>query len=233
VRIVATSDLHGTLPEIPPCDLLLIAGDVTPVWNHERNFQALWLRSKFSDWLNSVPADEIVGVGGNHDFELAESPFLSYDLPWRYLDNEAVTISGLKIWGSPLSPTFGNWAFMRDDRGLAEEWAKIPEDVDILMVHGPPFGHRDVTTFYTEHPKHVGSMSLANRLYYEDFPNLQPYDWVDPPTSVGSIHIHEDDDSKPIRRKPKIPFGFQAPQTKVSNRARKRAARTRRTSRPN
>jgi Icc-related predicted phosphoesterase len=182
VHIVATSDLHGTLPEIPPCDLLLIAGDVTPVWNHERNFQALWLRREFSNWLNSVPADEIVGVGGNHDFELAESPFLSYDLPWTYLDNEAVTVSGLKIWGSPLSPTFGNWAFMRDDRGLAEEWAKIPEDVDILMVHGPPFGHRDVTTFYTKYTKHVGSMSLANRLYYEDFPNLR---------LIICGHIHE------------------------------------------
>lgn len=72
MKVVATSDLHGFLPQIPPCDLLLIAGDVCPVWNHRLPFQRKWLRETFTPWLESLPARKIVGVWGNHD-SIAES----------------------------------------------------------------------------------------------------------------------------------------------------------------
>jgi Icc-related predicted phosphoesterase len=171
MRIVAIADLHGTLPRIPECDLLLIGGDVTPVWNHSRQYQARWLRGEFSTWLVQQPAKQIVGIGGNHDFVLQESETLGRELPWIYLDNSEFEVDGLKIWGSPLSPTFGNWAFMRDDRGLGEVWETIPNDVDILMVHGPMFGYQDGVKFPVGH--HAGSVSLTNRLMYEEYPNLK------------------------------------------------------------
>ena len=53
----------------------------------------------------------------------------------------------MKIWGSPVTPTFFNWAF-NVDRGKAIEkyWNMIPVDTDILLTHGPVKGMLDRTT---------------------------------------------------------------------------------------
>jgi len=190
MKIVATSDFHGYLPEsgsVPECDLLLIAGDVCPVWDHNLEFQARYLRTTFSDWLKAQPAKIIVGVGGNHDFVLQRDPGLGYELPWTYLNNGAATIvlSGeepVKIWGSAYSPTFGRWAFMRDDKDLAKTWETIPTDTDIILVHGPPFGYGDKVNNNWNPDPNVGSRTLMNRLWYGDFLNLK---------LIVSGHIHE------------------------------------------
>lgn len=216
MRIVATSDFHGFLPEIPECDLLLIGGDICPVENHDRKFQADWLRGEFRDWLAEQPALVKIWTGGNHDFVLQDwrnKPEKIQGIGGKYLDNTWLEIPGvaapfdrpLKIWASPMSPTFGNWAFMRDDRGLGEIWETIPRDIDILMVHGPMHGYGDGVPEYVLRPRlgsgigskedawdswhkeylgdeHVGSVSLLNRLAYEEFPNLKLFVFG---------HIHE------------------------------------------
>ena len=63
MRIVALSDQHGYLPEIPPCDLLIIAGDVCPdrfgpfVAMHNPDQQKSWfdrnVRANSTDILES------------------------------------------------------------------------------------------------------------------------------------------------------------------------------------
>jgi Icc-related predicted phosphoesterase len=185
MHIVLTSDLHGTLPDIPECDLLLIVGDVTPVWNHDRAYQADWLRTRFSTWLNSVPANDVVWVAGNHDFVLEESKKLGAQLPGHYLQDSMVEVAGLKIWGSPFSNQFGDWAFMGEEYVLGPIWEIIPRDIDILLTHGPAFKYGDLVPprwrRVGEDP-HVGSVSLAHQLENEEWPNLKVH-------AYG--HIHE------------------------------------------
>jgi Icc-related predicted phosphoesterase len=160
VRVAAISDLHGFLPDVPACDVLLVAGDVCPVQDHALDYQRRWLEGPFSDWLNDLEAGAIVGIAGNHDFVAEADPELMRALPWTYLCDEATDAGGLKIHGSPWTVTFMEWAFMKDEEDLVATWARIPDDVDVLVTHGPPFGSGDLAV----HGLHVGSETLATRL---------------------------------------------------------------------
>ena len=48
-----------------------------------------------------------------------------------------------KIFGSPLSPANGMWAFGYTPDEGAHVWDKVPLDVDIVVTHGPPKYHCD------------------------------------------------------------------------------------------
>jgi predicted phosphodiesterase len=145
MKIVAMSDMHGYLPaEVPECDLLLLAGDLTPVHDHDPLFQARWLRNEFREWLDRLPARKIVGVAGNHDFVFEQAADLvPRDLPWTYLQDSSIEWEGLKIWGTPWQPIFFDWAFNGDPAKLKRQWDLIPEGTDILLLHGPPYGYGD------------------------------------------------------------------------------------------
>src|SRR4051812_12302796 len=110
--IRALSDLHGTLPEIAPCDLLLLGGDLCPVTDHRLSYQADWLDTTFRRWLEQVPARRIVAVAGNHDLVFEKAPYLlPRDLPWTYLQDSGCTWEGLQLYGTPWQPWFFDWAF--------------------------------------------------------------------------------------------------------------------------
>ena len=66
--IYAISDIHGYLPSIPPCDILLMAGDYNPYRALADQIQ--WMNGPFKEWFHSLPARHIVWIGGNHDFAL-------------------------------------------------------------------------------------------------------------------------------------------------------------------
>lgn len=166
MKIVATSDLHGHLPQIPECDLLLIAGDICPVQNHRIAFQRKWLDHTFRHWLDSVPAKHVVATWGNHDWIGDKAPDMVPSLRWGMLVDRGCEIDGLNIWGSPWQIPFCDWAFNLAEPMLSEKWAQIPHDTDIVVLHGPPYYYGDLAPAYPPRaePEHVGSASLLARL---------------------------------------------------------------------
>jgi Icc-related predicted phosphoesterase len=147
IKVCATSDFHGHLPEIPKCDLLLICGDIAPATNHKSMFQSIWFRGPFSDWLEKTYEEsgckEIVGICGNHDFLGQDYPDILQDLQWNYLMDETYMSHGLKIFGCPHTKKFFEWAFMMEELDLAGHHGAIPPGTDIIVTHGPPHGFGD------------------------------------------------------------------------------------------
>ncbi len=161
-RIVCISDTHDQHEEvkIPEADLLIVAGDFTC-----HRFPILQNYIRFNEWLGKQPVKHKVVVAGNHDtlFQQQYGAGKSILTNANYLEDEGIELEGLKIWGSPWTPLFGDWAFMKPDKLLKPYWDAIPNDTDILVTHGGPFGTLDRTGNYYG-SKSCGSESLAERL---------------------------------------------------------------------
>lgn len=177
------SDLHGHYPEMPGGDLLIIAGDVT-----ESNTFAAHLI--FLIWLHNQKYRHYIFIAGNHDNILLERSLLSLPLSnTTYLFDSGTEFEGLKIWGSPWTQTFKDMnpycrAFTVDaEEELEQKFNLIPDDIDILITHSPPYGIMDEVIEYGpfshERKKSVGSKSLLVKCL-EIRPKLHVYG-----------HIHE------------------------------------------
>lgn len=148
MRIIAVSDLHGQFPPLPEGDILVIGGDVCPDYQILGDFrqgahqQGRWLDTTFRAWLESLNFKAIIGICGNHDF-VFERPSLVPDLPWTYLQDSEVEVEGKKFWGTPWVPRLRSWAFYGNERALQLRAEMIPENIDVLISHGPPYGALD------------------------------------------------------------------------------------------
>ena len=70
MKIIALSDMHGILPDIPKCDLVCICGDISPATNHQTHVQKCWFEDVFLKWIESIECEDILLVPGNHDIWL-------------------------------------------------------------------------------------------------------------------------------------------------------------------
>jgi Icc-related predicted phosphoesterase len=106
-----------------------------------------WEIEEFAEWYSSLPFKNKIMIAGNHDFLFEEDPAGASDILDRfpgitYLNDSGVEFDGVKYWGSPVTPRFHDWAFNRD-ADIAYYWNLIPDDTDVLITHGPPFGILD------------------------------------------------------------------------------------------
>lgn len=146
MQLTLISDTHGNHNQLQleSGDILVHCGDIC---NRGTEYEVL----QFINWFREQPFKYKIFIAGNHDwfFEQATNPQIASIIPKgiHYLNDSGVTIEGLNIWGSPIQPTFFNWAFNRE-RGyeIKQHWDLIPNNTDILITHGPPFGVLDKTT---------------------------------------------------------------------------------------
>jgi len=161
-----------------PCDidLLIHAGDMSMMGTETEIEQ-------FLKWYSSLRAKYKVLIAGNHDFLFEKQRMIAKDLLAKYpdiiyLETEEVVIEGIKIYGEPRQPWFHSWAFnVERGEAIKRYWDAIPEDVNILVTHGPPKGILDMTMS----GENVGCEDLLYRLPYLEQLKLVVF---------GHIHEH-------------------------------------------
>jgi len=148
VKICVLSDTHNQhkLFPITPCDIAIHCGDFSSMgYLHECK--------AFLEWFSVQPAKHRIFISGNHDSVVPfEQPILFREIVKEYpgvtyLENEGITVEGLKFWGRAMTPTFNDWAFMADPGSpkMVSSLDIIPTDTDVLITHGPPYQILDNT----------------------------------------------------------------------------------------
>lgn len=152
MKIVAISDTHERehFVKLPDGDVLVHSGDFT----FKGEFFAI---AKFCSWMKKQNHTHKLVISGNHeltlDTELSKNHSqkqmilnLFAESGITYIENSSVEIEGIKFYGSPFTPRFYDWGF-NVDRGpkIGEKWKNIPDDVNVLITHGPGYGTLDNT----------------------------------------------------------------------------------------
>ncbi len=199
-RLALTSDWHGRLPDVPECDVLVIAGDICPDfirsarksqgWRQIKGEpdQARWLRERFIPHIQEQPADKTIIVAGNHDFMFERNSLIPCDefaaSDIAYLRDNGYIYKDLSFYGLPWVPNLASWAFYADEDNLARLYEQVPDSTDVLITHGPPRLYGDVTKMrFASDPDdfdgHVGAQACLDAIQR-----------VEPQVTVCG-HIHE------------------------------------------
>lgn len=186
MKIWHISDTHGyhDLLKVPDgIDMVIHSGDCSnprDPYNNEPEVR------EFIHWFKSLPIKHKVYVAGNHDTSIekrlvTKQDFTDYNIV--YLENEYVEIDGIKLFGSPHTPEFNNWAFMKSRQKLERFWRNaIHEPCDVVITHGPPKGILDKSYDKIGRMESCGDKSLFNQVLA-----MQPAYMC-----FGHIHNYED-----------------------------------------
>ena len=168
LKIVGLSDIHGLLPELPECDVVCCAGDISPLDYQSDQTQMLgWFYLVFLPWVESLPCKKFLLCAGNHDFflqnihrRLIDSSDGCMRYTWRspgdvtkklfpgmlkgkynkfvYLCDSSFEYEGKRFYGTPWIADLSRWAFYLDNDSLMEKYKNIPKKCDVIITHMPP-----------------------------------------------------------------------------------------------
>jgi len=171
MKITFISDTHTKHKQVtsslPGGDLIIHAGDFTSM-GYKHEIQQFF---KWYDGLDNY-TNKIV-IAGNHDLMFEDDLSQAKDIisiypNVTYLQDELEVIgddysNAVKVYGSPWQPEFYNWAFNLPRMGweLQQKWDDIPLNTDILVTHGPAWGHLDTVIGQNTH---LGCEMLANKI---------------------------------------------------------------------
>jgi Icc-related predicted phosphoesterase len=140
--------------------MLIHCGDFSGRGNYEDHY-------KFAKAFGSYPHKYKIVIPGNHDIyseaqpEVVRSLFKENGI--TLLIDEAAEFEGKKFYGSPWTPTFGRWSWMKN-RGpsIGKMRENIPSGLDVLITHGPPYGILDLSIYGNVH---CGCEELIKAIY--------------------------------------------------------------------
>jgi Icc-related predicted phosphoesterase len=166
-----THNKHRQLKVPTDVDAVIHSGDESEArdpWTNEHEAR------DFFEWYSSLPIEAKFFVPGNHSTAMEQGLVQASEYPSvHFLVHEQREWAGLKIFGSPYTPQFFDWAYMKPRSELDAVWQSIPEGIDILITHGPPKGLFDLTRdMDTGGPVHVGSMSLMKHVEHRIQPRI-------------------------------------------------------------
>ena len=168
LKIVAISDIHWMLPELPECEVVCCAGEIRPLEYQNDQTQMLgWFYRVFLPWVESLSCKKFIMVAGNHDFFLqnihrrlidesdgyrrytwrSASDVMKKLLPGNlrgkynklvYLCDSSYEYEGHRFYGTPWIRDLFNWAFYQDNDTLMEKYKNIPKQCDVIITHMPP-----------------------------------------------------------------------------------------------
>ena len=202
MKITFISDTHTYMYDInykelilPEGDILCFSGDIMSSGHNEGEL------IHFLKWFSKQPFKVKIFIAGNHDRYLEDNYFLAEEIISNYkkygviyLKNSSFEYEGIKFYGTPYQPFFCNWAFnVPDGYKLLNIYRGIPDDVDVLLTHCPPYGILDQShkPNYSNPTgeEHLGSIELKEVLAEKHLNKSIP-------RVVAFGHIHGDGGKK-------------------------------------
>lgn len=155
-HISDSHNLHRYVKIDNDVDIIIHTGDMT---NHGTRDEMC----DFLEWWDKLPPTYKILVPGNHDICFDKSkfegyypywltillePYLKWDALNFLLINQSCEIQTINFYGSPYTPKVRphketRWAFSEERWALNSMWPNIPKNTDVLLTHGPAYGHHD------------------------------------------------------------------------------------------